>query len=69
MTVGMFEELDVLENAIIAFREGASDEKRMAITSLENLLNQKLVEVEAYDAWVEEQSLIYLDGIGEGMVR
>jgi hypothetical protein len=41
----------------------------MALTTLENLLNQQLVEVEAYDAWVEEQSLIYLDGIGEGMVR
>ena len=58
-----------LENAIIAFKEGASDEKRMALTSLENLFSQKLVEVEAYDAWVEEQSLIYLDGIGEGMAR
>ena len=69
MTFGMFEVVEVLENAIIAFKEGASDEKRMALTTLENLLNQKLVEVEAYDDWVEEQSLIYLDGIGEGMVR
>ena len=43
MTFGMFEEVEVLENAIIAFKEGASDEKRMALTTLENLLNQKLV--------------------------
>ena len=62
-------DIQVLENLVIAMNEGASDEKRMALTSLENLFNQKLVEVEAYDAWVEEQSLIYLDGIGEGMIR
>jgi|TARA_R110001606_G_scaffold2418_1_gene10563 hypothetical protein len=34
-------DMQVLENAIIAFTEGASDEKRMAVDSLTRLLEDK----------------------------
>jgi hypothetical protein len=34
-------DMQVLENAIIAFTEGASDEKRMAVDSLTSLLEDK----------------------------
>ena len=34
-------DIEVLKNALICFEEGASDEKRMAINSLESLLRSK----------------------------
>jgi len=34
-------DVDVLKNAIIAFEEGASDEKRMALNSLSSLLEER----------------------------
>jgi len=34
-------DIETLENAIIAFQEGASDEKRMAISSLQNMIARK----------------------------
>jgi|ETNmetMinimDraft_22_1059887.scaffolds.fasta_scaffold13588_3 hypothetical protein len=34
-------DIDVISSAIMAFQEGASDEKRMALWSLESLLDQK----------------------------
>ena len=34
-------DIDVISNAIIAFQEGASDERRMALWSLESLLEEK----------------------------
>jgi hypothetical protein len=39
--VDVLTDINVLENAIIAFQEGASDEKRAAINALEKLLSQK----------------------------
>lgn len=37
----IIEDIEVLQNAIIAFTEGASDEKRMAVHSLSALLAEK----------------------------
>ena len=50
--------IEILENVIIALQEGASDEKRMAITDLERMMQRKQVEVAEYDAWVDEQAAI-----------
>ena len=35
------QDIEILQNAIIAFQEGASDEKRMAISSLQNMIARK----------------------------
>jgi hypothetical protein len=34
-------DIEVLENILIAFQEGASDEKRMAVNAVERLLKEK----------------------------
>jgi replicative superfamily II helicase len=34
-------DIEVLENLLIAFQEGASDEKRMAVNAVERLLKEK----------------------------
>ena len=39
--VDVLEDISVLENLLIAMDEGASDEKRMALNSIESLLNKK----------------------------
>tara|TARA_A200000159_G_scaffold81813_1_gene75636 strand:+ start:22 stop:222 length:201 start_codon:yes stop_codon:yes gene_type:complete len=42
-------DIDVLKNAIIAFCEGASDEKHMAIHSLAKLVEEKEAIVEQFE--------------------
>jgi len=49
-------DVDVLKNAIIAFEEGASDEKRMALNSLASLLEEKEQVLKDYDKWADEQA-------------
>jgi len=56
--IDTIQEIEILENVIIALQEGASDEKRMAITDLERMMQRKQVEVAEYDAWVDEQAAI-----------
>lgn len=56
--IDTMQEIEILENVIIALQEGASDEKRMAITDLERMMQRKQVEVAEYDAWVDEQASI-----------
>lgn len=56
--IDTMQEIEILENVIIALQEGASDEKRMAITDLERMMQRKQVEVAKYDAWVDEQAAI-----------
>ena len=46
-------DIEILENAIIALTEGASDEKRMAIYSLERMLERKTQVVEEFEAQEE----------------
>ena len=45
----------VLENALVAFREGASDEKRSAEYSLEKLITSKKNAVKGYEDEVYEK--------------
>ena len=45
----------VLENALVAFREGASDEKRSAEYSLERLITSKKNAVKVYEDEVYEK--------------
>ena len=41
-------DIEILQDAIIAFQEGASDEKRMAISSLRNMIARKQAIVEEF---------------------
>lgn len=43
-------DIETLKDAIIALTEGASDEKRMAIYSLERMLDHKIQVVEEFEA-------------------
>ena len=54
--IDVMQDVEVLENALIALNEGASDEKRSAIYSLESMLQRKMVEVAEYEEWIEEQA-------------
>jgi hypothetical protein len=56
--IDTMQEIEILENVIIALQEGASDEKRMAITDLERMMQRKQVEVAEYDAWVDEPAAL-----------
>lgn len=56
-------DINTLKNAIVALTEGASDEKRAAIWSLEKMLERKENMVADF-----EMCMAYEDGIGEGMV-
>ena len=47
--VDVFKDIEVLESALIAFNEGASDEKRMAIYSLEHMIATKKAIVEEFE--------------------
>ena len=42
-------DIEVLENALIAFEEGAGDEKRTALFSLERLIMQKQALIDSYE--------------------
>lgn len=53
-------DIEVLENALIAFAEGASDEKYAAIWSLEKLLLQKKDRVAQFE---EQLELEFMDNV------
>ena len=57
------EEINVLEVALIALQEGASDEKRMAMNMLERLLERKTKILEELEMFAQLE-----DGYGEGQV-
>ena len=42
-------DIEILESAIIAFTEGASDEKRAALYSLQKLIDEKKNIVETFE--------------------
>jgi len=46
----LIQDIEILEGAIINLTEGASDEKRMAVYSLENMIAQKKAIVEQFEA-------------------
>ena len=43
-------DIEILENALIALEEGAGDERRAAIWSLEQMLGRKMRIVEEFEA-------------------
>ena len=47
--IDILNDIEILENAIIAFKEGASDEKEMAMNSLEKLLAEKKAIMVAFE--------------------
>tara|TARA_R100000027_G_scaffold12685_1_gene9060 strand:+ start:583 stop:753 length:171 start_codon:yes stop_codon:yes gene_type:complete len=47
--IDVLNDIEILEQAIIAFKEGASDEKNMALASLEKLLAEKKNIVETFE--------------------
>lgn len=46
----LFDDIETLENAIIAFTEGASDEKRMALANLQRMIDKKQEVIEHFEA-------------------
>ena len=52
--IDVMQDVEVLENALIALDEGAGDEKRSAIYSLQAMLQRKQVEVAEYEECIEE---------------
>ena len=53
MNAETVEEITILENALIALNEGASDEKRMAIEALEGMLLSKMQTLLEYEKDVD----------------
>jgi len=47
--IDLLEDISILENAVISFTEGASDEKRGAMQSLESLIAKKKAIIEAFE--------------------
>ena len=50
----LFEDIETLESALVAFSEGASDEKYAAIWSLERLLLKKKDQARNYEKDLED---------------
>jgi hypothetical protein len=46
----VLQDIEILESAIINLTEGASDEKRMAVYSLEHMISKKKAMVEQFEA-------------------
>jgi hypothetical protein len=49
MTVNLVNDIQTLEHVLIAFQEGASDEKRMALNVLERMLTEKQKELSQFE--------------------
>tara|TARA_Y100000389_G_C17423890_1_gene498382 strand:+ start:171 stop:338 length:168 start_codon:yes stop_codon:yes gene_type:complete len=43
-------DIEVLENAVIALKEGASDEKRMALWAIQQLVDEKKESVSQFES-------------------
>jgi hypothetical protein len=55
MMVDLLKDIEVIENALIAFSEGASDEKYAAFYSLEKLLLKKKDEFRQFEYDMEKE--------------
>tara|TARA_B100001094_G_scaffold238124_1_gene233474 strand:- start:2369 stop:2551 length:183 start_codon:yes stop_codon:yes gene_type:complete len=53
----VLQDIETLESAIINLTEGASDEKRMAVYSLENMIAEKKAMVEKFEIELENEHL------------
>jgi len=50
----VFADIETIKDVLIAWEEGASDEKRMAREQLRNMLQRKVREVEMFEADLEQ---------------
>jgi len=57
--VDLLTDIERLESAIICLTEGASDEKRMAIHSLESMIAEKKAVVEEFETQMEEEAEMF----------
>ena len=55
----LIQDIERLESAVINLTEGASDEKRMAIYSLEDMIAEKKAVVEKFENQIEEEAEIF----------
>ena len=55
----LLQDIARLESAVINLTEGASDEKRMAIYSLEDMIAEKKAVVEKFENQIEEEAEIF----------
>ena len=53
--VDLLTDIERLESAVINLTEGASDEKRMAIWSLESMIAEKKAVVEEFETGMEKE--------------
>ena len=53
--VDLLTDIERLESAVISLTEGASDEKRMAIHSLESMIAEKKAVVEQFETEMEKE--------------
>lgn len=51
--VDVFDDIETIKNVLIAWEEGASDERRMAREQLRNMLRRKQREAELFEADLE----------------
>lgn len=49
------EDIEILSNVVIALQEGASDEKRMAVDSIQRLLERKKTELQQFESSLDEE--------------
>jgi len=68
MMTEIMNDIQTLENALIAFEEGAGDEKRMAIYALERMMERKRQAAAEFEAELDRLYMQDSDGIGEGQV-
>jgi len=59
-------DIDVIRDVLIAFEEGASDERYAARQSLRKLLQDKVQEWQTYESEIEKAFLQIQDSVGEG---
>jgi len=53
----LLQDIEILEGAVINLTEGASDEKRMALYSLESMIAEKKAIVEKFEKELENEHL------------
>ena len=53
----LLQDIEILEGAVINLTEGASDEKRMALYSLESMIAEKKAIVEKFEKELEKEHL------------
>lgn len=51
----VFADIETLQNVLVAWEEGASDEKRIARDALRKMLQRKMREVEQFEADLDKQ--------------